>query len=348
MSTQSDVVFRLPDTLVYWPWPRRINPHYEEVKAASAAWFRSFKAFGPESQRAFDHCDFSLLCSLTYPTASREHLRTVCDMMNLFFVFDEYTDNAPPEIVQKFGDIVMDAIRNPTEPRPSDEVVLGVVAHEFWALGVKSASNTSQKRFVESFGHYVNSVVEQAKDRQQGRTRNIDDYFTVRRLTIGVYPSYALLGLDYELPDEVVHHPIVVGLGRLGRDMIIMDNDLASYNKEQALEEYPHNIVVCVMNEPQCDLHAATSRVENLHRSTRNKFLTLWTEIPSWGPETDVIASHYLHGIANLVRGNECWNLESERYFRSNGRAVQQHRMVNLMPKRLTASEPLLIHVQFL
>ncbi len=51
MGTQSNTVFRIPDTLTYWPWPRIINPHHEEVKASSEAWFRSFKAFGPESQR---------------------------------------------------------------------------------------------------------------------------------------------------------------------------------------------------------------------------------------------------------------------------------------------------------
>ncbi len=51
MGTQTEVVFRIPDTLTYWPWPRKINPHYEEVKAASDAWFRSFKAFGPKAQR---------------------------------------------------------------------------------------------------------------------------------------------------------------------------------------------------------------------------------------------------------------------------------------------------------
>ncbi len=99
------------------------------------------------------------------------------------------------------------------------------------------------------------------------------------------------------------------------------------------------------MNELKCDLHDALLWVEDLYRSTRNKFLMLWTEIPSWGPETDVIASFYLHGIANWVRGNECWSFESERYFGSNGRAIQQHRMVALMPKQLSASEPLLVHV---
>jgi len=48
----------LPETMAAWPWPRAINPYYEEVKAASNAWFKSFKPFTPESQRAFDKCDF--------------------------------------------------------------------------------------------------------------------------------------------------------------------------------------------------------------------------------------------------------------------------------------------------
>ncbi|PBK67981.1 terpenoid synthase [Armillaria solidipes] len=348
MDTQSEVVFRIPDTLTFWPWPRKINPHHEEVKAASDAWFQPFKAFGPEAQRAFECCDFSLLASLGYSSATKEHLRTGCDLMNLFFAFDEYTDIALPEIVHQYADIVMDAIRNPSKPRPSDEVVLGVIAQEFWALGMKSASSTSQKHFVESFGYYVDSVVQQAEDRHRRHIRNVEDYFDVRRRTVGVSPAHALLELGYDLPDEVFNHPTVIALRRLGVDMMILDNDLASYNKEQALEEYPHNILASVMNELKCDLHAAISWVEELYRSTRNKFLILWTEIPSWGPETDAIASQYLHGIANWVRGNESWNFESGRYFGSNGIAVQQHRMVTLMPKQLSTSEPLLVHVQSL
>ncbi len=51
--------------------------------------------------------------------------------MNLFFAFDEYTDNAPPEVVRQYADVVMDAIRNPIKPRHSDEVVLGIIAQEY-------------------------------------------------------------------------------------------------------------------------------------------------------------------------------------------------------------------------
>ena len=49
-----------PDNLADWPWPRAINPHYQECKAASEAWIRTFNAFGPKAQKVFDKCDFSM------------------------------------------------------------------------------------------------------------------------------------------------------------------------------------------------------------------------------------------------------------------------------------------------
>jgi hypothetical protein len=48
----------LPDTMVNWPWTRAINSHFEDVKAEVGASFRDFKALSPESQEAFDKCDF--------------------------------------------------------------------------------------------------------------------------------------------------------------------------------------------------------------------------------------------------------------------------------------------------
>ena len=48
----------LPDTLAQWPFPRRINPHYDTVSTQSATWARNFGAFGIRAQKAFDKCDF--------------------------------------------------------------------------------------------------------------------------------------------------------------------------------------------------------------------------------------------------------------------------------------------------
>jgi Delta6-protoilludene synthase len=48
----------VPDFLRDWPWERRLNKHYEEAKAASLEWFQGFRAFDPESEDAFNRCDF--------------------------------------------------------------------------------------------------------------------------------------------------------------------------------------------------------------------------------------------------------------------------------------------------
>jgi hypothetical protein len=51
--------YYIPKTLENWKWPRRINPYHNEVNAAAAEWTRSFKAFSPKAQEAFDRCEIS-------------------------------------------------------------------------------------------------------------------------------------------------------------------------------------------------------------------------------------------------------------------------------------------------
>ncbi|KAI0296937.1 hypothetical protein B0F90DRAFT_1743545 [Multifurca ochricompacta] len=81
-----------------WKWPRQINLDHLEVRAASAEWLRSLKAFTPRAQDAFDHGDFSksqddpfltslwaqllpdLLACMTYPFHDKARLRTCCDL----------------------------------------------------------------------------------------------------------------------------------------------------------------------------------------------------------------------------------------------------------------------------
>ena len=51
-------------------------------------------------------------------------------MMHVFFVFDEYSDVAPPSEVRKQADIIMDALRQPHKPRPEFEWIGGEVTRQ--------------------------------------------------------------------------------------------------------------------------------------------------------------------------------------------------------------------------
>lgn len=78
----------------------------------------------------------------------------------------------------------------------------------------------------------MESVVQQAQDRTADYIRDIDSYFEVRRDTIGAKPSFAILEVHMNLPDDVFENPIVKTLTSTAIDMLIIGNDLCSYNVE--------------------------------------------------------------------------------------------------------------------
>lgn len=50
--------------------------------------------------------------------------------MNLFFIFDEYTDDLDENGVQALADISLDALLNPDKPRATDESPIGEVTRQ--------------------------------------------------------------------------------------------------------------------------------------------------------------------------------------------------------------------------
>lgn len=56
--------FVLPETLADYPWPRHLNPHYNDVAPESSRWTESFRAFDAKAQKSFNRCDFGSLPSI--------------------------------------------------------------------------------------------------------------------------------------------------------------------------------------------------------------------------------------------------------------------------------------------
>ena len=60
-----------------------------------------------------------------------EHLRTGLDLLNLFFIIDEYTDVQPAHVVREMMAACIDAMHNPAKPRPEGEVVLAEMVRQY-------------------------------------------------------------------------------------------------------------------------------------------------------------------------------------------------------------------------
>ncbi|KAJ7688277.1 isoprenoid synthase domain-containing protein [Mycena rosella] len=310
----------LPETMKKWPWARAINPYYEEISAQSKADFHALRPFNPTSQYAFDKCDF-------------EHLRIGCDLMNVFFIIDEYTDVENVPMVREMIDIVIDALDNPHKKRPEGEIVLGEIVRRFWELTLRSATPNAVKHFLDCFTDYLESVVEQAEDRESDTPLTIDGYLKMRRRNIGIRPSFMPAELGLNLPDEAFYHPVVQELQYLIAELVFLDNDMVSYNKEQATGDSCHNILTVAMRQFNTDLQAALAWLYEHHAQVQARFLDALKRVPSFGPQVDPQLERYISGMAIWPRCNDSWNFESGRYFGDKGLEIQKSRWVPMLPK---------------
>ena len=59
-----------------------------------------------------------------------DRLRISCDLMALFYIFDEFTDKADGKGARTYAELVVDALQNPRPERPPGEVKLGEIARQ--------------------------------------------------------------------------------------------------------------------------------------------------------------------------------------------------------------------------
>ncbi|KAJ7120736.1 terpenoid synthase [Mycena crocata] len=339
--------FYIPDTLRNWPWPRNLNPHYGVCKEESASWCDSFHAFSPKAQKAFNRCDFNLLASLAYPLLDKDGCRVACDLMNFFFIIDEHSDVADADGARVQANIIIHALRNPHLLRPEGEWIGGEVARQFWSNVIQIATPASQRRFITAFQLYMDSVVLQAQDRDESRIRGIDEYFAVRRDTIGAKPSFTINAIRMSIPNEVMDTEPIVVLTAACIDMLIIGNDLCSYNVEQARGDDGHNLVTIVMHALDLNLNQALAWIADLHDNLVVQFLGAYKRVPCFrNPALDAQVLEYIDGLGNWVRANDSWSFESERYFGAKGREIQATRAVDLLPKVIRRSDTLSPNVQ--
>jgi len=336
--TTPKVYFQLPDLLEDWPYKRIINQHFHDVAAVSADWIDDFNAFSFKRRVAFRKANFGLIASLAYPHASSAHLRTGCDLMNTFFAFDDISDDQCAADVRKEVEIIMDALRNPNKPRPEGESVLGEIHRCFWSLACKTASATAKRRFLLHYEEYAEAVVQQAEDRDKCHIRSISEYLDLRRRTIGAKPSFDLLLLPLDLPDHILDHPVITELMFLSVDMIILANDVYSYNVEQSRGDDGHNMVAVAMKERSLSVQGAMDYIGEETYKLASRFVTLSKQLPTFGVDGDSKVSHaveqYVWGLGNWVTANIEWSFESERYFGTHGLEIMKHLKVELLPKQ--------------
>ncbi|KAJ3499433.1 hypothetical protein NLG97_g326 [Lecanicillium saksenae] len=229
---------------------------------------------------------------------SPDRSRTGSDLMNVFWIFDEYTDVEEEDGVTEMGEILMDGLLHPEKPRPSEECPLGEMARQFWALGRQTSSSMAERHLLEDMQHYVNGVIQEAQDRGHNRVRSSEEYWRIRRAASGCYPTFTLIELELDFPEEVYRHPALEKLRECAMYSIVVVNDIFSYNIERARGHGLHNLVTVIMFERDLSPAAAVNWIVEWHeRAAVQEFITVRARLPSWNPHIDSQVAKYVNGL---------------------------------------------------
>ncbi|KAF8817274.1 terpenoid synthase [Phlegmacium glaucopus] len=334
--------FRLPDIVPGEEWPFSCPTHSLAAKANTES-LRWLKSFGQHSERAllnFSRYRIDVLVSWSYRHSGPDHYQLCSDLMYLYWLIDDITDKQTTEAALREADHMKIALADPFAPPPQNEAVLGKAVRSFWGtvLTKLNPPPQSKARFIKNFTSYINSLPEEAEDRQTGRLRNIEEHFHLRRRTGGLLPSFDFIYMPFELPDAIADHPHINRMTLAVGDLVITANDIYSWNVEQAGGQMTvaHNIVDVVKREKGLDMQGAFDFVEGMYLDIQKGLLDDLKNIPTFeGPENKVL-KFYVEGLVEWVQGNVEFSLASGRYFRDlmGDADIRKTRLVAIYPPK--------------
>ncbi|KAJ6483121.1 isoprenoid synthase domain-containing protein [Mycena sanguinolenta] len=307
-----------------WPWTRRMNPFYEEVKKEADEWFMSLDCFDDKDTQSFVRCDFARMAALCYPDMTRDEYRVACDMFTLFFVFDEFTDTVDGEGAEELACLTLEPLKDLNSEDGKDEHALGKVAFGFWKRFMAIASETCQELFISAWKQYADGVIQEAKDRHERtipRSFDSGDYLRLRKLTAGVAPCIALYFIGKERPRGFFGNPMLIRLAEITVEIVCFENDTYSFQKESATEDI-HNLLKAIIHDHVCSVQDAVYRAAGETKARAEEFLVLARTLQSHGPDVQT----YIQDLGSLISGHTQWSFETPRYFGKECKKVEEDR----------------------
>ncbi|EIM89671.1 terpenoid synthase, partial [Stereum hirsutum FP-91666 SS1] len=336
--------FMLPDLVSHCNFPLTYHPAGDQEAAASLAWMLSFVPhFTPKKVAAMNGLQAGELTAYCYHDCPAERLRVVDDFMNYLFHLDNISDGMMAKNTTQLANWVMNAFEWPDKFQPTvnadgeviEEVAAVKLARDYWSRCIQQAKPGVQQRFKSSMNMFFQAVEQQANDRGGEVVPDLESYIDMRRDTSGCKPVFDLIeyALGFELPEEVVDHPVIKALNQGANDLVTWSNDVFSYNVEQARGD-THNMICIFMEHDGCTLQESIDRVGGLCKQTIDAFVENKARVPSFahlGPQVDGWVTGYVQGLQDWIVGSLHWSFMTKRYFQQAGAEVKKTRFVKLL-----------------
>ncbi|MEU5303070.1 hypothetical protein ACH4YO_30325 [Streptomyces noursei] len=308
------------------PFPSRINPHLEEIRAGHEEWLRRHHLISDDADaESFKEWKMVELAARAYPEATARGLRIAADAMGWFFRFDDLFDGGPLACdithASQLIAIVAGIAEDPDAAPESDEAPVISAFRDIRRRSVQGMSAEWIARSAEHWRGYFQGNLKEIVIRTAGAPISLKELIGLRRYTIAAAPSADLneCACVFEIPAKVAQNPYFQGMEADTADAIIFVNDLWSASKEESVGE-PFNAISVIQDEAHCDRRTAQFTVAGLlddcvRRFThRKESFEEWLGTQSLSERERSAAVHQAAHLQDWIRANYDWSLESSRY----------------------------------
>ncbi|MFJ8046206.1 hypothetical protein ACIRBX_37435 [Kitasatospora sp. NPDC096147] len=310
------------DSSIELPFPHRRNPHQTEAARLHAEWLHRHRELAsPTGEVGYQGWDVPELAALTYPECSAEDLGLAADLMGFYFLFDDQFDDGLGRRPEDVAEICERLAALVYSPRPVGSTPTERAFADLWRRSTEGMSPRWRARAAYNWELYFGSHPAEAAGRIASRPPDREGYLTLRRGTAAmetIFDMIERLG-RFEVPQAVLHHPVLRQLRQLAADIPSLTNDVRSYAQELARGDVA-NLVMIVQRERGCSTDEAASVVLAEAQGMADRVGELMTELPEVYrllrlTVADRHAAHrYADGLAAWTAGYLRWELRTGRY----------------------------------
>ncbi|MFH8350375.1 hypothetical protein [Streptomyces sp. NPDC018045] len=300
------------------PFPVRINPHLEQVRARHEAWVRESGLVPPAFEAQYYEWDFLRLGSYAFPDADPAGLYLASRLLGFTFMWDDQHEALSlrdPLAARKHSEEMIRALDG------GEVTTLGArIMADMWKDMSRGMSNAWLTRARYTWNWCVATYPHQAHDALHKTVPSRRSYDHTRRGVAGV--DYVLDVLERflgcEVPATAAHSPQIWIL----RDTIVKatlyTNDVYSLEKEEA-DGDTNNIVLVLLAEGHTRSEAlamtvtmVTSELENFTK-VREELLSMYAFLRLSPYEVQAV-ERYVEGLTAWISGYFAWSQTTPRY----------------------------------
>jgi germacradienol/geosmin synthase len=309
------------------PFATPVSPHLEYARERHLRWVREMGLV--RSQAGFEEYqswDLSQAAARTYPYASADDLVLLMNWFSLAFLFDDQFDAAQPDRADRVAEVARELIVTPLRPagsRPRVVCPITVAWAEVWEGLSDGMSLTWQSRFAASWGRFLVAHCEEVDLAAQGLAGSLGlaEYAAFRRRTVGIHHSIDAgeRSRRFEVPPQVMAHPLMERMRDLAADTIGFMNDIHSFERERRRGD-GHNLIAVLHRERGCSWESAATEAYRMTNACLAEYLDLEARVPHMCDELGLDADEHarvrmgVEAIQHWINGNYEWALTTGRY----------------------------------